>query len=247
MLFKKSIFILLFLMASSHIYGDVRISGYYRKNGTYVQPHYRSNPDGNFYNNWSTAGNVNPHTGEYGTKTTNSNQGITYIPSPPKDLNTPYTTSYLSNKKLTNQQYSFTDSTSSRNIEPAPTILTSQQPRKLNYTSHTSNLSQMDMLDLESRIRASQRLKNLGYTGDTSNLSHMDMLDLESRIRASQRLKNLGYSGDTSNLSHMDMLDLESRIRASQRLKNLGYSGDTSDLSHMDMLDLESKIRISRQ
>jgi hypothetical protein len=27
----------------------VRVRGYFRSNGTYVQPHYRSNPDGNFW------------------------------------------------------------------------------------------------------------------------------------------------------------------------------------------------------
>ncbi len=44
--------------------GAVRVKGYYRKDGTYVQPHYRSNPDGNPYNNWSYPGNVNPYTGK---------------------------------------------------------------------------------------------------------------------------------------------------------------------------------------
>ena len=42
----------------------VHVRGYYRKNGTYVSPHYRSNPDGNPYNNWSFPGNVNPFTGK---------------------------------------------------------------------------------------------------------------------------------------------------------------------------------------
>lgn len=42
----------------------VSVRGYYRSNGTYVQPHYRSNPDGNPYNNWSYPGNTNPYTGE---------------------------------------------------------------------------------------------------------------------------------------------------------------------------------------
>ena len=46
----------------------VRVRGYTRKDGTYVSPHYRSAPDGNFNNNWSTKGNVNPHTGEAGTE-----------------------------------------------------------------------------------------------------------------------------------------------------------------------------------
>jgi hypothetical protein len=45
----------------------VRVNGYFRKNGTYVQPHYRSNPDGNPYNNWSFPGNTNPYTGETAT------------------------------------------------------------------------------------------------------------------------------------------------------------------------------------
>lgn len=42
----------------------VRVRGYTRKDGTYVQPHYRSNPDGNPYNNWSFPGNTNPYTGK---------------------------------------------------------------------------------------------------------------------------------------------------------------------------------------
>ena len=46
----------------------VKVRGYHRRNGTYVQPHYRSNPDGNPYNNWSTRGNVNPYTGKRGTR-----------------------------------------------------------------------------------------------------------------------------------------------------------------------------------
>lgn len=49
--------------------GAVRVRGYFRKDGTYVQPHYRSAPDGNFWNNWSTKGNINPYTGKEGTKT----------------------------------------------------------------------------------------------------------------------------------------------------------------------------------
>lgn len=46
---------------------DTYVQGYYRSNGTYVEPHYRSAPDGNPYNNWSTQGNVNPYTGQMGT------------------------------------------------------------------------------------------------------------------------------------------------------------------------------------
>lgn len=56
------------LLLSGHAVagGDVHVRGYYRSNGTYVQPHYRSAPDGVFSNNWTTLGNVNPYTGEAG-------------------------------------------------------------------------------------------------------------------------------------------------------------------------------------
>ena len=42
---------------------DVYVRGHYRSDGTYVQPHYRSAPDENPYNNYSYPGNVNPHAG----------------------------------------------------------------------------------------------------------------------------------------------------------------------------------------
>jgi hypothetical protein len=44
--------------------GDVHVGGYYRRDGTYVAPHWRSAPDGNPYNNYSFPGNVNPYTGK---------------------------------------------------------------------------------------------------------------------------------------------------------------------------------------
>lgn len=49
---------------------DVWVNGYWRSNGTYVQGHYRSSPDGVFENNWTTKGNRNPYTGAWGTRTT---------------------------------------------------------------------------------------------------------------------------------------------------------------------------------
>lgn len=62
-------FLILVLIFTSMIFAkNTHVKGYYKKNGTYVQPHYRSAPDGNFYNNWSTKGNINPYTGKVGSK-----------------------------------------------------------------------------------------------------------------------------------------------------------------------------------
>ena len=60
-------FLIIFLTSYDSI-AATRVRGYFRKDGTYVAPHYRSAPDGNFWNNWSTKGNVNPYTGKPGTK-----------------------------------------------------------------------------------------------------------------------------------------------------------------------------------
>jgi hypothetical protein len=49
------------LVPTDALAGSVR--GYYRRDGTYVAPHYRSNPDGNPDNNYTYPGNVNPYTG----------------------------------------------------------------------------------------------------------------------------------------------------------------------------------------
>jgi len=48
--------------------GSHSVHGYTTKNGTYVQPHMQTNPNGTRSDNWSTKGNTNPYTGQPGTK-----------------------------------------------------------------------------------------------------------------------------------------------------------------------------------
>jgi len=68
---------------------NVHVRGYYRRNGTYVQPHWRSNPDGNFHNNWSTYPNINPYTGAVGTRRTPSHSGSYFWRTPSYDYSGP--------------------------------------------------------------------------------------------------------------------------------------------------------------
>ena len=68
---KTRIVILLSLVVSitcTNLMADVWVQGYTRRDGTRVRGHYRSDPDGNFWNNWSTVGNTNPYTGKPGWK-----------------------------------------------------------------------------------------------------------------------------------------------------------------------------------
>jgi hypothetical protein len=64
---KKIFLFIIFLLAIYTSYSQVYVEGYYRKNGTYVQPHYRSSPDNSPYNNYSYPGNINPYTGKEAT------------------------------------------------------------------------------------------------------------------------------------------------------------------------------------
>lgn len=60
--------LLLILTFGTAGFADTFVRGYYRSDGTYVQPHYRSSPDSSYNNNWSVRPNINPHTGKRGTR-----------------------------------------------------------------------------------------------------------------------------------------------------------------------------------
>lgn len=74
------IVILLGQVVSAQVY----VRPYVRHDGTSVQGHYRSSPDNNSYNNYSTKGNVNPYNGNVGTQD----------PYRSNSYNSPSTTSY---------------------------------------------------------------------------------------------------------------------------------------------------------
>ena len=63
----KKLFLIVFLLfATSAFAGDVWVDGYFRKDGTYVPGHYRTRPNKNIWDNYSTKGNINPYTGKKG-------------------------------------------------------------------------------------------------------------------------------------------------------------------------------------
>lgn len=63
----KLLFLLLALSLSTTSIADTYVRGHVTKNGTYVEPHYRSSPNNSNYDNYSTKGNSNPYTGKEGT------------------------------------------------------------------------------------------------------------------------------------------------------------------------------------
>lgn len=94
------------MAASPAMAQSVYVHSYTTKNGTYVAPHYRSAPDSSKLNNWSTKGNVNPYTGQMGTRNP-------YAPSYSSPSYQPYSSPSYSSPSYSSPSYSSPYSTPS--------------------------------------------------------------------------------------------------------------------------------------
>ena len=72
---KNLLFLIVLFFASVTAFSQVSVRGYYRSNGTYVQPHQRTAPNYTRNDNYSTVGNTNPYTGKAGTVARDSYSG----------------------------------------------------------------------------------------------------------------------------------------------------------------------------
>lgn len=63
---KKTLAAALLAVLSTAALAQSYVRPHVRSDGTFVQGHMRSAPDGNPYNNYSTQGNTNPYTGATG-------------------------------------------------------------------------------------------------------------------------------------------------------------------------------------
>jgi Ni/Co efflux regulator RcnB len=65
---KKVLLFVLGLLFALAAIADTYVNGYYRKDGTYVQGYYRTSPNSTTTDNYSSQGNINPYTGDAGTR-----------------------------------------------------------------------------------------------------------------------------------------------------------------------------------
>lgn len=61
---KRYIVTLVLFIQTLPCFSQVHVNGYYRKDGTYVQPHLRTYPNSTVTDNYSYPGNYNPNTGQ---------------------------------------------------------------------------------------------------------------------------------------------------------------------------------------
>lgn len=62
----KFILAVILLSTATLAMADTYVQGYTKKNGTYVEPHYRSESNGTKLDNYSSKGNSNPYNGNQG-------------------------------------------------------------------------------------------------------------------------------------------------------------------------------------
>jgi hypothetical protein len=65
----KKILVTAITLGAAATFAQTYVAPHITKNGTYVEGHYRSNPNSTDLDNYSTKGNVNPYTGQAGTRT----------------------------------------------------------------------------------------------------------------------------------------------------------------------------------
>lgn len=77
----KTLTILLAASFAATAFAQTYVKPHVRKDGTYVEGHYRSSPDNSRINNYGSQGNFNPYNGQQGT--VNPYQAPNFVPVNP--------------------------------------------------------------------------------------------------------------------------------------------------------------------
>jgi len=247
---------------------EVSVRGYYRRDGTYVAPHRRTAADGDFYNNWSTYGNVNPYTGRPGTKTSppvGYGQDVWvegyyrsdgsyvrghYRSAPDGDLSNNYSSRGNTYPYSSNLDTGLSSTSASSSLEEADIGARRNVAARLyqiGYAVDWQDYSYYQLTDMEMRIRLARRLSQLGVPADWQQHTYYEMSDWEMRIRQADRLYQLGLSVSWRDYTYYEMSDWETRIRQAKRLSDLGLSVDWRQHTYFEMSDWESRIRIAKE
>jgi hypothetical protein len=230
---------------------DVAVKGYTTKNGTHVQPHMRSAPDGSKANNYSTKGNVNPHTGKPGTRalvpsgsvapfggTAAISQMPTIRPDPP----------------LPEQP-----AIDSAEFEPEPPRAKKAKPnleeaidkmrmhradviKDLGHDVDWSKHSSAELLDIELRIRAAKALKALDYDASWQVETLDSLLDKHARIEKARELERKGVEVNWTKMTLDQLNDYTARIRKAEALKQLGKSVDWQKHTLKQLTEMQAQV-----
>ena len=187
------IFTIIFLIPffSFNTLADVHVKGYFKSNGSYVAPHYRSNPDATPYNNWSTKGNINPYTGKEGYK------------DPNQDMLKSSSTSYKTEDSFTKNTYIDSelifDKTNEYQNEHQNKIVNNEQIK--NSESIVFQKTKKKLKD----INSAEYLKAQDYDFDPKYMNAYTMDRKIEDIKRAEYWKTQGYNFDPKYMNAYTM------------------------------------------
>lgn len=264
---RIAVFTIILLCAVSGSFAkNTYVKGYFRKDGTYVSPHYRSAPDSNFYNNWSTRGNINPYTGKKGmvsmpplsygssarARTTGSVLSFdlpTYsspsIPSISTSMPSPVRVHSYKRTDGTYVQLHYRTSPDSSNLN--------NWGSKGNINPSTGKEGTREPACSPKPLyipstKAYTAPRTYSYTPPVCGPSKtLEDYDRESRLRWSNKLKqDWGITVNPSTTDVLTMMDLDTRHTWAKRIRNSwGLSLDPKKMDALSMMDLDTRYRYS--
>lgn len=253
---------------------QVRVRGYTRKDGTYVRPHYRSSPDGNFYNNWSTVGNVNPYTGKPGTKTAPPpkygapvyvqgyvrSDGVYVAPhwrtAPDGDLSNNYrsTTARVSSSAATTAVAHTSDASSAtsiwslksgRNAADHPIAGNRAGNRDGGLALSSPVQEREGRVDEYRRAGQANVLATLGVSVDWRGYTTNELSDMDRRVREAQALADLGQAVDWRDYSWSQLQSMKMRIKAAGQLAHVGAEVDWNKYTWGELNDMKGRMELA--
>lgn len=183
-------------MTPAKVFSQVHVRGYVRSNGTYVQPHFRSTPDGNFWNNWSTKGNINPYTGRPGTRVTPpAHFGAVNAEARPsvRPVEMGVSLPHLRNgglDALPATQPQFGDNNYDRHLR----ISKAEDLRRHGVTVDWKQHSWSELIDMYLRVCKAKDLRRHGVTVDWKQHSWNEMIDMYLRVCRGEELRRTGFT-----------------------------------------------------
>ncbi|BBO35706.1 hypothetical protein [Lacipirellula parvula] len=203
---------------------EVSVRGYTRKDGTYVRPHYRSDPDGNFWNNWSTIGNINPHTGERGTKR-----------SPPAG--------YGGGSYTSRTQYSEDGKMSyAPSVEPVAPV---KSPEQWAVEREAAKLKKKKR-DESSRQDVSAQLLARGVEMDWQQHTSFELYNAKYRVGMADTLREEGVPVEWKNLSAIELNEMKNRVQLSKKIKQYGIDVDWEEYTAEELHDMIGRIKLAK-
>ena len=225
--------------------GSVHVQGHIRKDGTYVQPHYRSAPDSSFYNNWSTKGNFNPYTGESGTQlnpplgsTGFRSYGGYSVPSVPKAFSIPSET-YVPPALPSFAPYqSSTESWQGQQRK-------SDQERAAYWKDrgHTFDPSFMSDYAMDQKVKDIERAKFWKEKGYDFNPDFMSAYAMDQKAKDIERAKSLKEKGYTFNPDFMSAYAMDQKVKDIERAKFWKEKGYTFNPDFMSAYAMDQKVK----